>query len=291
MANSSVELVNRNVSEYVDSIFKEYTTHVTCPKDAESYKEWFIGAFLPCCITRWYEPSCYDIHNMFTIEQFFDNSIHIFSDILQILSDYFDDYNRTMDMDKFTPENVMRCYTSIYVINNIDYFLDRYQDDDISNARSETSDTLSIDLFQSTESSNPDIQSDLIETTLEEGNENIINNPPPSPQNAVNIVGYDDTDEEGSNETSSIPGLFYVIDDTETLDGEDEEGDLFETGVFVTENEFIEKNKNVDCVICWEVAMNYENSMKWNNCDHFSCITCHDTCMFKKIYTCPLCRR
>ncbi len=100
MANSRIEVVNNNVLSYVDSVFNEYTTHVTCPKDVESYKEWFTGAFLPCCITRWYEPSCYDIHNMFTIEQFFDNNIYIFSDILQILTDYFDDYNRSMDKVK-----------------------------------------------------------------------------------------------------------------------------------------------------------------------------------------------
>jgi hypothetical protein len=81
MANSRIEVVNNNVLSYVDSVFNEYTTHVTCPKDVESYKEWFTGAFLPCCITRWYEPSCYDINNMFTIEQFFDHNIYIFSDI------------------------------------------------------------------------------------------------------------------------------------------------------------------------------------------------------------------
>ena len=285
MENSHVEVVNEKVINYVDRVFNEYTTHVTCPKDVESYKEWFTDAFLPCCITRWYEPSCYDINNMFTIEQFFDNSIIVFSDILTLLSDYFDGYGRTMDMDKFKPENVMRCYASIYVIRNINYFLDRYQDDELCNSTSETSDALSLDLFQP----------DLIENPIEV-EENDTNNNTPTHTISVNIIGYDDTDRE-DDDNSSLPELINVIEDgdsnSDTLSLPEllsEDYELFETGVFVTENEFIEKNKNVECIICWDVVMNYGNSMKWNNCNHFSCITCHDACMIKNLYKCPLCR-
>jgi hypothetical protein len=303
MENSRINAINHNITKYVDRVFSEYTTHVTCPKDAKSYKEWFTDAFLPCCITRWYEPSCYDITNMYTSEEFFYGSISLFSDILHILTDYFDEYGKTMDMNKFNPENVMRCYACVYVIRNVNYFLDRYQDDDdddLSNSRSETSDTsetsdvTSIDLFQSTETSNPDIQPDLIETPIE-SLESLDN----TPQGiiVVNIIGDNDTDDEGDfdDTNSSLPELIAtgVEDDDSTtisLPELDNDYELYETGVFVTENEFIEKNKNIDCVICWDVVMNYENSMKWNNCDHFTCITCHDTCMIKKIYKCPLCR-
>ena len=306
MEISPIETVNQRIHDYVEYVFKDYTSRVTCPLNIENYKEWFIQDFLQACITRWYDSSCYDINNTYTIEQFFDNSVYLYSDILQILTDYFDNYGKTMDMNKFDPKNVMRCYTSVYVCNNVDYFLDKYQyeyEDDISNSRSEASEIISIDLFQSdlVETSTPHVQPDLVENTIEDNEENNDNNNSTSPPMFVNIVGYDNTDEEDNqndsdNENSSLPGLINIDDDSDTaslpelLNDGDEEYGFFETGVFVTENEFNEKNKNVDCIICWDVVMSYGNSMKWNNCDHFSCISCHDTCMLKKLYKCPLCR-
>lgn len=300
MEISPIETVNQRIHDYIEYVFREYILHISCPTNNENYKEWFIQNFLQGCVTRWYEPSCYNINDTYTTEQFFDNSISVYSDILQILIDYFDNYGKTMDMDRFDPINVMRCYTSVYVCSNVDYFLDKYRydcDDDISNERSETSDVVSIDLFQSIESHNLNIHSNLIDITLENIEsieENDGNNNSSSITTFVNIVGNDHTDEE-DNENSSLPALINNDDDSDTtlpdlINDEDEEYGFFETGVFVTENEFIEKNKNIECIICWDVVMSYGNSMKWNNCDHFSCITCHDTCMIKKLYKCPLCR-
>jgi hypothetical protein len=199
-----------------------------------------------------------------------------------------------MNMDKFDPKNVMSCYTCIYVCNNVDYFLEKYQsefdfENDASNDRSETSDIVSIDLFQSTE------------TTIEYNDDN--NTPPIQPQRFVNVIGYDNTDEEDNaddednNENTHNELINYIDDDDsdtrslpELIDDRDKEYGFFETGIFVTENEFLEKNKNVECIICWDVVMNHGNSMKWNNCNHFSCITCHDMCMLNKLYKCPFCR-
>jgi len=119
----------RKITEYVVYAFTNYISTVSCPKDSESYRDWFINEFLQDCITRWYEPSCYDINNMFSVNDFFGGSIDVFSDILQILSNYPDDCDKIPDTDKFNPKTVMRRYTSMYVINNYDYFLDRCQNE------------------------------------------------------------------------------------------------------------------------------------------------------------------
>ena len=272
----------RKITEYVDYAFTNYISTVTCPKDSESYRDWFINEFLQDCITRWYEPSCYDINNMFSVSEFF-GSIDVFSDTLQILSTYPDNCDKIPDTDKFNPKIVMRHYTSICVINNYEYFLDRcqYEYNNISNHVNESSDIISIDLFHPEENT----------TTL-------LVIPP------FNIINDDDTDDDdddddddnttingsGSSNNSSLPALINIIEDEDT-DYDTDEDIYYETGVFVSENEFNEKNKNENCIICWEVVMNHTNSMKWNNCDHFTCISCHDNCMIKKLYKCPFCRK
>jgi hypothetical protein len=274
MENSNIDVVNNRVKEYVDYVFNEYITNVTCPKSRETYKDWFVCEFLPCCITKWYEPSCYNTHNIFTVEEFFCNSIHVFSEILQLLSDYFHEYH-----DKFNPENVMRCYISFYISKNIEYFLDRFQYDDFddfdeSNPRSETSDNLSLD-------------NTLIENNHQDNTENNIEDS----EGETTIDGYD-SDEDDDTNTSSLPVLINIIDDDDdSYEGDNiYEDELYETGVFVSEEEFVEKNKNEECFICLDIIMNHYNSMKWNNCNHFSCIYCHDECMKKQLYKCPLCR-
>jgi hypothetical protein len=231
---------------------------------------------------------------MFSVNDFFGSSIDVFSDILQILSNYSDDCDKIPDTDKFNPKTVMRRYTSIYVINNYDYFLNRCQNeyDNIINRMSETSDIISIDLFHP-----------------EENTTNLLVIPP------FNIISDDEDDaddednvDDDDNDTtidgngsynSSLPPLINIIDDDDAEYDTDEdiynediytENRYYETGVFVSENEFNEKNKNENCIICWEIVMNYANSMKWNNCDHFTCISCHDSCMIKRLYKCPLCR-
>jgi hypothetical protein len=279
----------RKITEYVDYAFTNYISTVSCPKDSESYRDWFINEFLQDCITRWYEPSCYDINNMFSVNEFFGSSIDVFSDILQILSNYPDDCDTIPDTDKFNPKTVMRRYTSMYVINNYEYFLDRCQDkyNNISNHMSETSDIISIDLFHPEENTT---------TLLVIPPFNIIDDDD-GDGDGDNVDGDDDDnttmDGNGSN-NSSLPPLINIIDDDDTEYDSDEdiynENEYYETGVFVSENEFNEKNKNENCIICWEVVMNYSNSMKWNNCDHFTCISCHDNCMIKRLYKCPLCR-
>lgn len=298
MEISGIQTVNQKIHDYLDHVFEDYSGRITCPMNIENYDEWFTQDFLPTCITRWYVSSSYDINNIYTIEQFFCNNVVVYSEILQLLREHFDTYNKTMNMDKFDPKNVMSCYTCIYVCNNLDYFLEKYRsefdfENDVSNDRSETSDIVSIDLFQSTE------------PTIEDNEDNNI---PIQPLMFVNVIGYDNTDEEDDtdeednsentiNDNQNLPELINYIDDDsdtgsllEVIDDRDEEYGFFETGIFVTENEFIEKNKNVECIICWDVVMNHENSMKWNNCNHFSCITCHDMCMLKKLYKCPFCR-
>ena len=292
MESSSLDIVNNNVKEYVDHVFNEYITNVTCPKDSETYKDWFICEFLPCCITRWYELSCYDINNIFTIDEFFDNSINVFSEILQLLSNYFDEYDKTLFLGKFNPENVMRCYTSVYVTKNIEYFLDRYQyGDDCgncgeSNNRSITSEILSIDLVQFVENDENIIQDHINQDNIE--NPHIINDD----ETTVDETTLDgDEDEDDDTDNSSLPPLINIIDDDESYDGDDDNDDeLYETGIFVTQDEFNEKNRNEECIICWDVVMNHYNSMKWKNCDHFTCIYCHDECMAKRLHRCPLCR-
>jgi hypothetical protein len=283
----------RKITEYVDYAFTNYISTVSCPKDSESYRDWFINEFLQDCITRWYEPSCYDINNMFSVNDFFGSSIDVFSDILQILSNYSDDCDKIPDTDKFNPKTVMRRYTSIYVINNYDYFLNRCQDeyDNIINRMSETSDIISIDLFHPEENTT---------NLLVIPPFNIISDDEDDVDDEDNV---DDDDDDDDNDTtidgngsynSSLPPLINIIDDDDAEYDTDEdiynENRYYETGVFVSENEFNEKNKNENCIICWEIVMNYANSMKWNNCDHFTCISCHDSCMIKRLYKCPLCR-
>jgi regulator of replication initiation timing len=298
MEISRIEVVNNNVKDYVEYVFNEYITNVTCPIDDKIYKEWFMCEFLPCCITRWYEPSCYDVTNMFSIDEFFDNSIHVFSEILQLLSDYFDEFDKTRFIDKFNPENVMKCYVSVYVLKNIEYFLDKYKYDesdesDKSNVRSVTSSILTDDLFQSIENTNQDINEDNEgeNGSNESENEHVIE--------PLHIINDDETtvdetttvedDEDTTN--SSLPTLINIIDDDESYDGDnDNDDELYETGIFVSQAEFNEKNKNDECIICWDVVMNHYNSMKWKNCDHFTCIYCHDECMAKRLHRCPLCR-
>lgn len=291
MEISGIQSVNQKIHDYVDHIFEDYTGNISCPLNNENYHEWFTQDFLPTCITRWYVSSSYDINNIYTIEQFFCDNVDVYSEILQLLIEHFDTYNKTMNMDKFDPKNVMSSYTCIYVCNNVDYFLEKYRsgfdfENDASNDRSETSDIVSIDLFQSTE------------TTMEDNDANNI--PPIQPPMFVNDIGYDNTDEEDNNENTPndnhpLHHLINYIDDDDSDTWSlpeliDEEYGFFETGIFVTETEFLEKNKNVECIICWDIVMNHGNSMKWNNCNHFSCITCHDMCMLKNLYKCPFCR-
>jgi hypothetical protein len=153
---------------------------------------------------------------------------------------------------------------------------------------SETSDIISIDLFHPEENTTTLLvipPFNIVSDNEDDGDDN----------------GDVDDDEDGDttidgndSNNSSIPPLINIIDDDDTEYDTDEdiynENEYYETGVFVSENEFNEKNKNENCIICWEVVMNYSNSMKWSNCDHFTCISCHDTCMIKRLYKCPLCR-
>jgi hypothetical protein len=318
MEISRIDIVNRNITEYVDYSFKNYTTNINCPEEGRVYRDWFINEFLQACITRWYESSCYDINNMFTTDDFFDRDIDTFSGILQILMEYFNEYDKILDMDKFDPTNVMRCYTSVYVSNNIEYFLDRYEEEyeDLINPRdilsdedddedeeggeveeSNTTDNISIDLFQPVENnviiSPPSfinvIENDINDVDVDDDATDYEDDESHR-TGLVNIIPDDDSD------TSSLPALidydneeinFYNFDIYNTRD---EEGELYDTGVFVSENEFIEKNRNTECIICWEVVMDYTNSMKWNNCDHFTCISCHNECKNKRLNKCPLCR-
>ena len=314
MEMSRIDVVNRNITEYVDYSFTNYTTHISCPEEGRVYKDWFINEFLQACITRWYEPSCYDINNMFTTDDFFDRDIDTFSGILQILMDYFNEYDKIMDMDKFDPKNVMRCYTSVYVSNNIEYFLDRYEEyfEDLINPRdllsdgydseedeedgeedeedggdveeSNTTDIISIDLFQPVENNiiiSPPTFINVIENDIISVDDDATDyEDDETPRTGlVNIIPDDESD------TSSLPALIDYDDDDYG-----EEHELYDTGVFVTENEFIEKNRNIECFICWEVVMDYTNSMKWNNCDHFTCVSCHNECKNKRLNKCPLCR-
>jgi hypothetical protein len=291
MEISRINVVNSNVIEYVDYVFRNFTSGEGLPEEGRVYSDWFVNDLLSAGITRWQDTSCYDINNIFTIEQFFDNNICVFSDVLQLLSEHFADYDDTMISDKFDPKNVMRCYTSVYVSKHLLYFLDRYRDEynDLSNPRDvlsddgNTSDILSLDLFH------PD--------------ENTVVSLPA----VVNIIGNDGDDEddnttvEDNEDEISFPRLPRLNDDesdTSSLpalldyhsEDEDNYDELYDTGVFVSENEFIEKNKNTECIICWEVVMDYTNSMKWNNCDHFTCISCHNECKNKGLNKCPLCR-
>jgi hypothetical protein len=291
MEISRIDVVNSNVIEYVDYVFRNFTSGQGLPEEGRVYSDWFINDLLPAGITRWQDTSCYDINSIFTIEHFFDNNICLFSDVLQLLSEHFTDYDDTMISDKFDPKNVMRCYTSVYVSKHLLYFLDRYRDEynDLSNPRDvlsddgNTSDILSLDLFHPVENT-------------------VVSLPA-----VVNIIGNDDDDEddnttvEDNEDEISFPRLPRLNDDeTDTsslpalldYDSEDEDNydELYDTGVFVSENEFIEKNKNMECIICWEVVMDYTNSMKWNNCDHFTCISCHNECKNKRLNKCPLCR-
>jgi hypothetical protein len=179
------------------------------------------------------------------------------------------------------------------------YFLDRYRDEynDLSNPRDvlsddgNTSDILSLDLFHPVENTvvslpavvniigNDDDDEDEDDNTTVEDNEDEISFPRLPRLNNINIINDDETD------TSSLPALLdYNSEDEDNYD------ELYDTGVFVSENEFIEKNKNMECIICWEVVMDYTNSMKWNNCDHFTCISCHNECKNKRLNKCPLCR-
>ena len=272
MESSQIEVVNRNINEYMDYVFIEYTLNGSCPIEQNGFREWFLTEFLPSCITRWYEQSCYDINNMYSANQFFGNSICVFSDILQILTDYFDGYDRIMIMDKFNPKNVMRCYTSVYVCTNVEYFLDRFQNnyystinnDDVVINDSNTSDTISVDVFQST------------------------------PINVIEDEDDNTTVEDEDDETDStyMPSLIdnETDNDEEEEEQEDDEDDDELYGVPVSEVEFIEKNKNTDCIICWEVTMNHHNSLRWSNCDHFSCLSCHVDCKINGLKKCPLCR-
>jgi hypothetical protein len=284
---SRIDVVNSNVIEYVDYVFKKFTSGDGCPEEGRLYSDWFVNDLLEAGITRWHGSSCYDINNIFTIERFFDNNICVFSDILQILSQHFVDYDNTMGFDKFDPINVMRCYTSVYVSKHMLYFLDRYRDEyhDIVNPRdilsdnSNTSDILSLDLFHPVENTVESIPVvvNVIDDDDDDGNTSVEDN---DDETSPRLNNDDD-----ESDTSSLPALInYNSEDEDTYD------ELYDTGVFVTENEFIEKNKNIDCIICWEVVMNYSNSMKWNNCNHFTCISCHDSCRLKGLYKCPLCR-
>jgi len=255
-----ISRVDNLIKDYIDFVYRDYVSYVSCPISYDAYNDWFIHNFLQSCITRWYEPSCYDISEMISVDTFFENNVVLFSDILQILNEYFEDFSRTMVMGVIDPKNIMRCYTSVFVCKNISYFLDRYRDefDGISNPRGDSSDITSLDLFISSETEEGETDNES------EDNSPVLNN-------------YDDDMRDVEEEDG---------DDDETVD----DGEYYETGVYVTEAEFLEKNTNVECIICWDVLMNYENSMKWNNCNHFSCETCHMSCYVKKIRKCPLCR-
>lgn len=257
-----VERVNELIKGYIDFVYREYVTYETWPITKDAYNDWFIHNFLQCCITRWYNPSCYDIAEIITIDEFFNNDVIVFSEILQILNDYFEGFSRTIT-DKFDPKNVMRCYTSLYVCKNISYFLDRYRDeiDGISNERSDSSEVSSLDLFVS-----------------EETDEGETDNETPIVNEVIS--NYDD----------DMRDIEEDDDDTDDYNDTDDDGEYSETGVFVTEEEFLEKNTNTDCIICWDIVMNHHNSMRWKNCDHFSCADCHCNCYIKKIRKCPLCR-
>jgi hypothetical protein len=188
---------------------------------------------------------------------------------LQILSEYFTECGKSDFPDKYNPEIVVRCYTSYFVTKNIEYFLDRFkyvecreEDYNESNPRSETSDILSLDLFQD--------NNEIVTSTYQY------------------IDDDDETTVEEEEDDESLPPLINIIEDE---DNDDDLGDeLYETGIFVSQDEFNAKNKNEECVICWNIVMNHYNSMKWKNCDHFTCIYCHDECMAKRLHKCPLCR-
>ena len=272
-----MERVDQLIDGYIDFVYREYVTSQTCPITKDTYNDWFIHNFLHSCITRWYDSSCYDIAKMFTIDEFFDNDVILFSEILQTLNDYFENFSRTMVTDMFDPTNVMRCYTSVYVCKNISYFLDRYRPDfdSISNERSDTSEVSSLDLFVSFETDEDEPEQ------IEPDQGELVDGETDNESTIINelVSNYDDDmrDIEEDEEDN---------DDDETDDGTE----YSETGVFVSEEEFLEKNTNNECIICWDIVMKHHNSMRWKNCSHFSCAACHCNCYLKKIRKCPLCR-
>lgn len=284
---SSIERVNTLIKGYIDFVYREYITSGTCPITTEAYNDWFIHNFLQSRLTRWSELSCYDITTMFTVDEFFDNNVLLFSEILQILHDYFEDFSRTMVTDMFDPKNVMRCYTSLYVCKNISYFLDRYRDefDGLSNDRSDTSEISSLDLFVSFETDEEDpVESQPIDGQLDNNETDDGETDEETSVFTEHVSNYDDDMRDiEEDEADDVEDE----DDDETDDGGDE---YSETGVFVTHEEFLEKNTNTECIICWDIVMNHHNSMRWKNCSHFSCAECHCNCYIQKIRKCPLCR-
>jgi hypothetical protein len=271
---SSIERVNTLIKGYIDFVYREYITSGTCPITTEAYNDWFIHNFLQSRLTRWSELSCYDITKMFTVEEFFDNNVLLFSEILQILHEYFEDFSRTMDTNLFDPKNIMRCYTSVYVCKNMAYFLDKYREefDNFSNTRSDSSEISSLDLFVSYETNEGELDEGEIDEGETDGESTVFDELVSNYDNDMRDIEEDEEEDED--------------DEDDTVD----DGEYSETGVFVTQEEFLEKNTNTECVICWDIVMNHHNSMKWKNCDHFSCADCHCNCYIKKIRKCPLCR-
>jgi hypothetical protein len=89
---SPIERVNFLINGYIDFVYKEFITTESCPIAKEAYNEWFIHTFIKARLTRWSELSCYDIDHMYSVDEFFNNDVALFSEILQILHEYFDNF-------------------------------------------------------------------------------------------------------------------------------------------------------------------------------------------------------
>jgi hypothetical protein len=222
-----MESIHSKINEYIYCTYVEYVCERYTQEEFDDMREvytdyasWFQRDFIPELLLT-YDIGGYDICNIFTPEQFFENNYDVFYNVLHDIYEYLKEYDREFVVDTINVMNVMRTYTSIYVLSNITHL---------------------IQIYQSVIFPNP----------------------------------FNDFDENNTNDN-----LF--------------EENKIHTGVKVLESEFNETNKEMVCPICLIQPMTFENSLRYINCKHYSCMECHES-MLKNSdknldkLKCPMCR-
>jgi hypothetical protein len=224
-----MDSIHSKIKEYIYSTYVEYVCRHFTTQEFDNMREvysnyalWFRRDFVPELLLT-YDMGGYDICNLFSPEQFFENNYDVFYNVLHDIYEYLKDYDREFIVSNVNVLNIMRTYVSIYVLSNI---------------------TQLIQIYQSVVFPNP----------------------------------YNDFDEDENN-----------------IDNDLFDKNNIHTGVKVLEEEFNETNKEIICPICLIKTMTFENSLRYINCNHYSCIECHESIIKnsdKKLdkLKCPMCR-